>query len=100
YALKAKWFGVDRLDYWDRNAPLPTADDRTVPWSDAQRIVLDAYGRFSPELAGIGRRFFDERWIDAPTRPGKSPGAFAHPTVPSAHPYILLNYLGKTRDVM
>jgi oligoendopeptidase F len=100
YRLKAKWFGVERLPYWDRNAPLPEQDDKVVPWPEAQRIVLGAYGAFSPELAAIGRRFFDQRWIDAPVRPGKSPGAFAHPTVPSAHPYLLLNYLGKTRDVM
>jgi oligoendopeptidase F len=100
YALKARWFGGDRLDYWDRNAPLPDEDDRVITFPQAQEIVLDAYGRFAPELASIGRGFFEKRWIDAPTRPGKSPGAFAHPTVPSAHPYILLNYLGKQRDVM
>jgi oligoendopeptidase F len=100
YRLKAKWFGVEALPYWDRNAPLPDEDDRVVPWSEAERIVLDAYGAFSPELAAIGRRFFAERWIDAPVRSGKSPGAFAHPTVPSAHPYLLLNYLGRARDVM
>ncbi len=100
YALKAKWFGGDTLAYWDRNAPLPDDDDRTIAWPEAEAIVLDAYDRFSPEMAAIGRRFFAEGWIDAPTRAGKSPGAFAHPTVPSAHPYILLNYLGKTRDVM
>ncbi len=100
YKLKAKWFGLDELPYWDRNAPLPNAEDRTVAWPQAERIVLDAYAAFSPDMASIGRRFFDNRWIDAPTRPGKSPGAFAHPTVPSAHPYLLLNYQGKTRDVM
>ena len=100
YAMKAKWMGGDRLDYWDRNAPLPDDDDRTIPWDEAQRSVLDAYGHFSPDLAAIGQRFFDGGWIDAPTRPGKSPGAFAHPTVPSAHPFLLLNYLGKSRDVM
>jgi oligoendopeptidase F len=100
YRLKAKWFGVERLPYWDRNAPLPKQDDKIVPWPEAQRLVLGAYAAFSPELAAIGRRFFEQRWIDAPVRPGKSPGAFAHPTVPSAHPYLLLNYLGKTRDVM
>ncbi len=100
YALKAKWLGVDRLDYWDRNAPLPQDEDRTIPWQEAEKTVLDAYAAFSPELASVGRKFFDNAWIDAPTRPGKSPGAFAHPTVPSAHPYLLLNYLGKTRDVM
>ncbi|MBV8537915.1 MAG: M3 family oligoendopeptidase [Alphaproteobacteria bacterium] len=100
YALKAKWFGVPQLDYWDRNAPLPDSDEKIIPWPKARDIVLDAYGRFSPDLAAVGRRFFEGAWIDAPARPGKSPGAFAHPTVPSAHPYLLLNYLGKTRDVM
>ena len=100
YAMKAKWMGGDRLDYWDRNAPLPDDDDRIIPWQEATGLVLDAYGRFSADLAATGKRFFDNAWIDAPTRPGKSPGAFAHPTVPSAHPYLLLNYLGKTRDVM
>jgi oligoendopeptidase F len=100
YRLKARWFGVEALPYWDRNAPLPDDRDRTIPWADAQRIVLEAYAAFSPDLAAIGRRFFERSWIDAPTRPGKASGAFAHPTVPSAHPYLLLNYQGRTRDVM
>ncbi len=100
YKLKAKWFGVEQLNSWDRNAPLPEEDDRVIPWPEAQQTVLDAYAAFSPELAEIGRRFFASRWIDAPVRPGKAPGAFAHPTVPSAHPYLLLNYQGKPRDVM
>ena len=100
YTLKAKWFGVDKMPYWDRNAPLPEHDDRLIPWRDAEKIVLDAYGAFSPELASVGAKFFGAGWIDAPARPGKSPGAFAHPTVPSAHPYLLLNYQGKVRDVM
>ncbi|MBB3932001.1 oligoendopeptidase F [Kaistia hirudinis] len=100
YALKAKWFGKDKLDHWDRNAPLPRVPSRTIPWTEARDTVLSAYGRFSPEMAAIAERFFAEGWIDAPVRPGKSPGAFAHPTVPSAHPYVLLNYQGKTRDVM
>ena len=100
YALKAGWFGTDTIDYWDRNAPLPDADDRAIPWPTATGIVLDAYRAFSPELADIGQRFFDNAWIDAPTRHGKASGAFAHPTVPSAHPYLLLNYQGKKRDVM
>ena len=100
YALKARWMGVDRLDYWDRNVPLPEDDDRTVGWDEAISTVLAAYRAFSPELAGIGRRFFDNDWIDVPVRNGKSPGAFAHPTVPGAHPYLLLNYQGKARDVM
>ena len=99
YALKARRFGAETLDWRDRNAPLPEDDDRRVPWVEAKRIVLDAYGRFSPELAGLARRFFDARWIDAPPRPGKEPGAFSHPTAPSAHPYILLNYQGRARDV-
>jgi oligoendopeptidase F len=100
YRLKAKWFGVDQLESWDRNAPLPDEDDRVIPWPEAQRTVLEAYGAFSNELASIGSRFFTGRWIDAPVRPGKAPGAFAHPTVPSAHPYLLLNYQGRQRDVM
>ena len=100
YRLKAKWFGVETMPYWDRNAPLPEHDDRTIAWNEAEKIVLDAYNAFSPELASVGRKFFGTGWIDAPARPGKSPGAFAHPTVPSAHPYLLLNYQGKVRDVM
>jgi oligoendopeptidase F len=100
YALKARWFGADRIDYWDRNAPLPDAEDRAIPWDRAREIVLGAYGRFSPKLADVGRRFFDNAWIDAEPRRGKVPGAFAHPTVPSVHPYLLVNYLGRTRDVM
>ncbi len=100
YKLKAKWFGVETMPYWDRNAPLPEHDDRVIPWKEAEKIVLDAYGQFSPDLAAVGQKFFGTGWIDAPARPGKSPGAFAHPTVPSAHPYLLLNYQGKVRDVM
>ena len=100
YALKAKWFGQKKLDYWDRNAPLPGKDETSYGWDDARTIVLESYAAFSPELAKIGKQFFDKNWIDVPVRPGKSPGAFAHPTVPSAHPYLLLNYQGKTRDVM
>jgi oligoendopeptidase F len=100
YALKARWLGLDTLEYWDRNAPLLGDDDRTIAWPEARDTVLSAYAQFSPRLAEIGRRFFDNAWIDAGVRPGKSPGAFAHPTVPSAHPYLLLNYQGRTRDVM
>ena len=100
YHIKARWFGWNRLDYWDRNAPLPEDDRPTIPWSEARRIVLDAYGAFSPAMAELGQRFFDRPWIDAGPRPGKAPGAFAHPTVPGAHPYLLLNYYGKPRDVM
>jgi oligoendopeptidase F len=100
YRMKAKWLGLPKLQHWDRNAPLPNDDDRRIEWPDAARQVLDAYGAFSPELASVGRRFFDKPWIDARLKPGKSGGAFAHPTVPSVHPYLLLNYHGKTRDVM
>lgn len=100
YRLKAKWFGQDALAYWDRNAPLPKVEQRTIPWTEARDTVLSAYDAFSPKMAGIAKRFFDQSWIDAPTRPGKAPGAFAHPTVPSVHPYVLVNYQGKPRDVM
>jgi oligoendopeptidase F len=100
YALKARWFGKKRLAHWDRNAPLPKVPSRTIGWSEAKDTVLSAYGAFSPRMASIAERFFTDRWIDAPVRPGKSPGAFSHPTVPSAHPYVLVNYQGKPRDVM
>ncbi len=100
YKLKAKWLGKDVLEHWDRNAPLPQVSTRAIPWDEARDTVLDAYSGFSPRMSAIARRFFDEQWIDAPLRPGKAPGAFAHPTVPSAHPYVLVNYQGKTRDVM
>ncbi len=100
YALKAKWLGLETLQHWDRNAPLPEDHDREIPWPEATRRVLDAYGAFSPELAAVARPFFERPWIDATLRPGKAGGAFAHPTVPSVHPYLLLNYHGRTRDVM
>ena len=100
YALKAKWFGKRRLPHWDRNAPLPKVPTRTIDWAEAKSTVLDAYAKFSPHMAEIAERFFAKNWIDAPVRPGKAPGAFAHPTVPSVHPYVLLNYQGKPRDVM
>jgi oligoendopeptidase F len=100
YALKAKWLGLEKLQHWDRNAPLPEEEDRHIPWGEAVTTVLDSYRAFSPALADIGARFFARPWVDAALRPGKAGGAFAHPTVPSAHPYLLLNYHGKTRDVM
>ena len=100
YAMKAKWLGLDRLEYWDRNAPLPQSDDAVISWEQARGTVLDAYRGFTPEMADIANRFFENGWIDAPMREGKATGAFAHPTVPSAHPYVLVNYQGKTRDVM
>jgi oligoendopeptidase F len=88
------------MEHWDRNAPLPKADERLIEWDEARKTILDAYSGFAPEMATIAEQFFDKNWIDAPVRAGKSPGAFAHPTVPSVHPYILMNYLGKPRDVM
>jgi oligoendopeptidase F len=100
YRLKAKWFGKEQLNHWDRNAPLPKVEQRTIAWDEARNTVLTAYGAFSPKMAEIAERFFDKRWIDAPVRPGKSPGAFSHPTVPSVHPYVLMNYQGRPRDVM
>ncbi len=100
YSMKARWLGMEVMNHWDRNAPLPETPQATIEWSDAKDTVLTAYNRFSPQMADIARTFFDRNWIDAPVRPGKSPGAFAHPTVPSVHPYVLLNYMGKPRDVM
>ena len=100
YGLKAKWFGVDALPYWDRNAPLPDADGRAYTWAEAKETVLGAYSGFAPGMAEIAGRFFDRRWIDAALRPGKDSGAFSHPLVPSVHPYILMNFHGKARDVM
>jgi len=100
YALKARMLGTDRLNFWDRNAPLPGADDRRFEWDAARATVVEAYQAFSPEMAQIAGRFFGSGWIDAQLRPGKAPGAFSHSTVPSVHPYILLNYQGRLRDVM
>ena len=100
YAMKASWLGLDKLEYWDRNAPLPEADDRKIPWEEARDTVLGAYGDFAPAMAESAKAFFDQGWIDATVRDGKAPGAFAHPTVVSAHPFVMMNYLGKTRDVM
>ncbi|MEM1313908.1 MAG: M3 family oligoendopeptidase, partial [Pseudomonadota bacterium] len=100
YAMKAGWLGLDKLQYWDRNAPLPDDEDRRIPWDEARATVMDAYAGFDPKMAEIAAPFFEKGWIDAPAKPGKAAGAFAHPTVTDAHPYILLNYLGKTRDVM
>ena len=100
YAMKAKWLGLEKMQHWDRNAPLPEALDGAIAWPDAVRQVRDAYAGFSPRLAEVAAPFFDKSWIDAALRPGKASGAFAHPTVPSAHPYLLVNYHGKARDVM
>jgi oligoendopeptidase F len=100
YQLKAGWFKKKKLAHWDRNAPLPFAATGSIAWPDARNMVLTAYRGFAPEMADIAERFFSDRWIDAPVRPGKAPGAFSHPTTPSAHPYVLMNYQGKPRDVM
>lgn len=100
YALKAKWLGLEKMEHHDRNAPLPDQDDSSIPWDSAVETVLNAYGSFSGELQTVARNFFDKPWIDAAPRAGKSPGAFAHPVTPSAHPYLLMNYQGKVRDVM
>jgi oligoendopeptidase F len=100
YKLKAKWFGKTELDHWDRNAPLPQVEQKIITWDKARDMVLEAYAGFNPQMSDIAALFFNEGWIDAPVREGKSPGAFAHPTVPSAHPYVLVNYQGKQRDVM
>lgn len=100
YKMKAGWFGKKKLNYWDRNAPLPKAPEKKYSWEEAKELVLSSYYAFSPEIGKIGQKFFDNAWIDVPARAGKASGAFAHPTVPSAHPYLLLNYLGRSRDVM
>lgn len=100
YAMKAKWLGMEKLNSWDRNAPLPETPKAVVAWDDAKDTVLAAYNGFLPEMGEIAQMFFDKNWIDAPIREGKAPGAFSHPCVPSVHPYVLLNYLGKPRDVM
>ena len=100
YRLKAKWMGLDKLQVWDRNAPLPIETPRTVDWAEATQTVLQAYGAFSPRMADLAQPFFTKGWIDAGVKPGKAPGAFAHPTVTTVHPYVMLNYLGKPRDVM
>jgi len=100
YAMKAKWLGLDKMEYWDRGAPLPGETQRIIPWAEAQEIVLKAYASFEPELARLGQPFFTKGWIDAAVKEGKEPGAYSHPAVPSVHPYILMNYLGKDRDVM
>jgi oligoendopeptidase F len=100
YAMKAKWLGKKKLASWDRNAPLPDKPERTIGWAEAEKIVLKAYGGFTPEMATIAKQFFDKNWIDAAVKPGKAPGAFSASTVPSVHPYVMMNYLGKPRDVM
>ena len=100
YAMKARWLGMDRLNHWDRNAPLPDKPERVFTWKEAEQTVLSAYGQFAPEMAATAKQFFDKGWIDAPVREGKAQGAFSASTVPSVHPYVLMNYQGKPRDVM
>lgn len=100
YELKRKWLGLDRMQVWDRNAPLPIEPAKTVDWPTAQDMVMSAYAGFDPRMADIAEPFFSKGWIDAGVKPGKAPGAFAHPTVTTVHPYVMLNYLGKPRDVM
>jgi oligoendopeptidase F len=99
YALKAKMMGLSTLNYWDRNAPL-SDDDTRYTWLEARRIVFNAYQAFSPHIASIASQFFENNWIDVPPTDGKTSGAFSHPTVPSAHPYILVNFQQRKRDVM
>lgn len=99
YKIKAKWMGKEKLEFWDRNAPLGQEDDKTVPWTDAKSIVLNAYNNFSPEFANIAKKFFDKNWIDAEPYPGKNYGAYSSATVASVHPYILMNYHGKNYDI-
>ncbi len=99
YAMKAKWFGVKSLKYWDRNAPLPFQSNKQFTWNEAKKIVNNSYSSFNPRIGKIVKKFFDESWIHAPVIKGKSPGAFSASTVPSVHPYILVNYQGKIRDV-
>ena len=100
YELKRKWLGLDVMQVWDRNAPLPIEDPRTVSWDEARETVMTAYAGFDPRMAEIAAPFFSDGWIDAAVKAGKAPGAFAHPTVTNVHPYVMLNYLGKPRDVM
>ncbi len=100
YELKRKWLGLDRMQVWDRNAPLPMEEKRVVNWAQAEKTVMDAYTAFDPRMGDLAKPFFGKGWIDAAVKPGKAPGAFAHPTVTDVHPYVMLNYLGKPRDVM
>ena len=101
YRWKAKFFGKTQLDWWDRNAPLPLADAGDVlSWEAGKKIVLDAFGGFCPKMAATAEVFFEKNWIDARPAPSKDSGAFSHPVTPSTHPYILMNYHGKKRDVL
>ncbi len=100
YKLKAKWLGVKKIQYWDRNAPLPFSDDHHYSWQESVDLVLKAYGDFSPKLQNIAKDFFCHDWIDVPPRQGKRSGAFAMPLPKGLHPYLLLNFVGKQNDVL
>jgi oligoendopeptidase F len=100
YELKRKWLDLEIMQVWDRNAPLPMESNKLVTWDEAQKVVTAAYTNFDSRMSDLITPFFNEGWIDAGVKPGKAPGAFAHPTVTDVHPYIMLNYLGKPRDVM
>ncbi|MES2677963.1 MAG: M3 family oligoendopeptidase [Pseudomonadota bacterium] len=100
YKIKAKILGKKKLHYSDRNAPISASENKLIAWDEAKEIVACAYNSFSPKLAKLGQKFFDNAWIDVGVKDGKDSGAFAHPTVPSVHPYLMLNYQGKVRDVM
>ena len=100
YRLKAGWMGGETINWWDRNAPLPGGDDRQFSWDEARQLVLGSFAGFDQQMAEQAEPFFSRNWIDAEPRAGKSSGAFSHPVTPSAHPYILMNFSGKSRDVM
>jgi oligoendopeptidase F len=99
YRLKAGLLGIDRIADYDRSAAV-THEDPPVRWAEARDLVLESFGSFSGELRALAQRFFDERWIDAPVRPHKRGGAFCAYTVPEVHPYVMLNYTAKRRDVL
>jgi oligoendopeptidase F len=100
YALKAKWLGLDTLQVWDRNAPLPMEDDPHRAWDEAREMVTEAYAGLRPEDGRAGRALLHQGLDRRGREGGQGPGAFAHPTVTDVHPYVMLNYLGKPRDVM
>ena len=100
YKLKAKWLGMKKINYWDRNAPLPFSADVNYTWDEAVKIVLDAYKEFSPKLYNIAKDFFDNNWVDVPPRDGKRSGAFCSSPITTSHPYLMLNFAGKQNDVL
>ena len=100
YKWKAKEFKKNKLNWWDRNAPLRFTEDKIIKWEEAKSIILKSFDEFNPIVSGIAEKFFKNNWIDAQVRQGKASGAFAHPSVPSLHPYVLVNFQGKVRDVM